>query len=133
MFLLESNRFAANPEGMAKSVLGILEKAGATVVANRPWLDGKLVYPIEGHRKGLHYLTYFRMEGTRMPEVTLACKLNDSIMRHIVIKHPPVLFDAMVTALIGDDVASETPPAAEPADAKQPAEDKAAVVVAKKE
>ncbi len=111
MFLLESNRFAANPEGMANAVVGILEKSGATVVANRPWLDGKLAYPIEGNRKGLHYLTYFRLESTRMPEITLACKLNDSILRHMVIKHPTVLFDAMVSALTGGDVVAETPPA----------------------
>ena len=31
-----------------------------------------------------------------------SCKLNDSILRHIVLKQPKTLFDAMVARLEGD-------------------------------
>ncbi|MCA9094633.1 MAG: 30S ribosomal protein S6, partial [Planctomycetaceae bacterium] len=69
MFLLDSNKYASNPEGTTKSVLGILEKNGATILASRPWQDGKLAYPIEGHKKGLYFLAYFRMDGVALPEI----------------------------------------------------------------
>jgi small subunit ribosomal protein S6 len=99
MFLLDSGKFAADSDGLTKQVLGILEKAGATIVAHRPWQDGKLAYAIEGQRRGLHFLVYFRMPGGGMPEVVRACRLNDSVLRHLIIKHPQMLFDAMVQAL----------------------------------
>ena len=67
MFLLDSGKFAADPDDVMKQILRILEKAGGTIVANRPWQDGRLAYPIEGHRKGLHFLVLFRMPATIRP------------------------------------------------------------------
>lgn len=99
MFLLDSGKFASNPEGSANEVISILEKAGGTVVAHRPWQDGRLAYSIEGRHRGLHYLTYFQMEGTKLKDVNRACQLNDNILRHLVIKQPRPLFDAMVAAI----------------------------------
>lgn len=102
MFLLDSNRFAADPEGTTNGIIGILERCGATLVAHRPWQENKLTYPIKGHRKGLYYLACFKMEGTKVDELTRLGKLNDSILRQMVIHHPKVVFDAMVDALSGD-------------------------------
>ncbi|MEX2287331.1 MAG: 30S ribosomal protein S6 [Planctomycetaceae bacterium] len=104
MFLLDSGKFAADHDGTANQVIGILEKAGATVVAHRPWQDGRLAYAIDGHRKGVHYLSYFRMKTDGLKDVTRACKLSDVIIRHLIIKQPLVLFDAMVAALSGHEV-----------------------------
>jgi len=103
MFLLDSNRFAADPDATAKEVLGLLERAGATVVAHRPWQEGKLTYPIKGHRKGLHFLTCFKMDGSAMDELVRLSKLNETVLRHLVIRHPQVIFDAMVQALTSHD------------------------------
>ena len=105
MFLVESGRFASNPERVTQSIMDILEKAECDVVAHRPWQDGKLAYPVEGMRKGLHYLTYFRMSGENMEGLLRSCRLSDVIVRNLVLKHPPKLFDAMVKAL---NPASET-------------------------
>lgn len=102
MFLVESGRFASDPEGTAQNITGMIEKAGGTLVAHRPWQDGRLAYPINGHRKGLHYLAYFRMPGTGLKDLNRACRLNDTILRHIVINQPQTLFDAMVAALSGE-------------------------------
>jgi small subunit ribosomal protein S6 len=99
MFLLDSGKFAADHDGTANQVIGILEKAGATIVAHRPWQEGRLAYPIDGHRKAVHYLSYFRMKTDALKDVARACKLNEVIIRHMIIKQPPVLFDAMVNAL----------------------------------
>lgn len=99
MFLVDSGKFATDPDGVSGQILKILERAGATVVEHRPWQDGKLAYPIENHRKGLHYLTYFRMPGEGTTEITRACKLSETVLRHMLIKHEETMFDAMVAAL----------------------------------
>lgn len=99
MFLVDSARFATDTDGVVNHILGLLTKSGATAVAHRPWQDGRLAYAIDGHRKGLHYLVYFQMEGPSLTDVTRACKLSETVLRHIVIRQPKVLFDAMVEAL----------------------------------
>ena len=81
MFLLDSGTFAANPEEVTQHVLDFLEKANAEVVAHRPWLDGRLAYEIEGKRRGVHYLVYFKMPGAGVAEVTRRCKLSELVMR----------------------------------------------------
>lgn len=109
MFLLDSNRFAADPDGVQGQVKGILDRVGASIVASRPWQEGKLCYPIEGHRKGLYFLACFKMDGGQMTELNRLCKLNDTVLRQLVIRHPKVIFDAMVDALMTHDGALHSP------------------------
>ena len=99
MFLLNSTKFANDPEGSTEGLMSILEKAGASVVAHRPCQDGKLAYEIEGQRKGLHYLVCFKMAGAGTSILNRQCQLSDLVVRHMVIKHRVELFDAMVGAL----------------------------------
>ncbi len=100
MFVLNSGKFASDPSGAEANLMELFNRLGAEVVAQSPWQDGKLAYPVEGHRKGLHYLTYFKMDGGQVTEMTRLCKLNDLILRHMVIEHSDTLFDAMSTALL---------------------------------
>lgn len=51
MFILDSGKYASSPDNSTNHVLEILQKSGATVVAHRPWADGKLAYPVKGHKK----------------------------------------------------------------------------------
>ena len=108
MFLVGSSQFANDTEGTTAAILSILEKAGATVVAHRPWQDGKLAYEIEGHRKGLHYVVCFRMPSSGMDVVTRQCHLSEIVIRQLVLKHSPELFNAMVDALNGVHAAAPT-------------------------
>jgi small subunit ribosomal protein S6 len=114
MFLLDSGHFASDPDGMAQAVTDLLEKSGGMLVAQRPWQDGRLAYDIAGRRKGLHYLTYFRMNPEKMTGLNRACRLSDRVLRHMFIQQPSTLFDAMVAALTGepqaesDEAAEET-------------------------
>lgn len=78
-------------------------KSRAAIVAHRPWADGKMAYPVKGHKKALHLLTYFTMPASGLTEVTRQVHLSESILRHMVLKHPKVLFDAMVNALSGKE------------------------------
>ena len=117
MFLVSSTQFANDPDACTAAIMAILERAGATVVAHRPWQDGKLAYEINGHRKGLHYLVCFRMPGSGMDVITRQCHLSDAIIRQLVIKHPPELFNAMVDVLNGTNTESEADAAAEAAPA----------------
>lgn len=96
MFLLDSNKYASNPQGTTGDVLGMLEKIGAQVLATRAWQDGKLAYAIEGQRKGLHFLTYFNVESRKVHELDRMVKLSESVLRHLIIKLPEKLIAPMI-------------------------------------
>jgi small subunit ribosomal protein S6 len=104
MFLLDSGKYASNPDAVTKEVLGILEKVGATVLAHRPWQDGKLAYPIDNHKKGLYFLTYFRMDGRELPAVLRACKLNETIIRQLILKVDPALVEPLLAIATGEGI-----------------------------
>lgn len=113
MFLVDSGKFATDHDGVTNEILGVLKKAGATVVAHRPWQDGKLAYEIAGMKKGLHYIVCFTMPGSGMKTLVRQCQLNETIVRQMVIKHPKSIFDATVSAISGNTPAAEaTAPAA---------------------
>lgn len=101
MFLLDSNRYAANPTGVSGEVLAILERVGAKVLATRPWQDGKLSYPIDGNRKGLHFLVYFSLDSRQLTEIDRLVKFNESILRHMLIKLPEALVEPMLAMATG--------------------------------
>jgi small subunit ribosomal protein S6 len=113
MFLLDSGKFAADPEGLSAQLVALIEKAGGEVTAHRPWQDGRLAYEVEGHRKGLHYVAMFKMPGERIGDLARACKLSNLVIRHMVIHHEPVVYEAMVNALTSGPVEEEEPPPAE--------------------
>jgi small subunit ribosomal protein S6 len=102
MFLLDSGRFATDAKGSADQILAMIQKCGGSIVAHRPWQDGRLAYAIKGHRKGLHYLVYFKMPGAGIRDLKRACTLNELVLRHVMVNHPQVLFDAMVQAISGE-------------------------------
>lgn len=102
MFILDSNKYATNAEGTMQVVLGILERVGAKLLASRPWQDNKLSYAINGHRKGLYFLTYFSMDTQKIGELQRLVKLaEDTILRHLLVKLDPALIEPMVNMALG--------------------------------
>ncbi len=96
MFLLDSNRYARDPGGVSGQVAQILEKCGGEILASRLWNEQKLAYPIDGHRKGTYWLTYFRMDSQRQGELTRACRLNENILRNLIIRIDDRLVETLV-------------------------------------
>jgi small subunit ribosomal protein S6 len=117
MFLVDSNAYANDPDSVTAELMQILEKAGARVIAHRPWQDGKLAYEIEGRRKGLHYIVCFKMVTSGMDVITRQCHLNDTVLRQMIVSHPEQLFNAVVNAITPvEEVPAEPDPVpAEPA------------------
>lgn len=99
MFLLDSGRFSSDPDGATKELLSILQKVDATVDMHRHWQDGKLAYEVDGHRRGVHYLVFFRMPTEKSGDLNRLCKLNDLVVRHLLIRHDQQIYDASVHAL----------------------------------
>ncbi len=117
MFLVDSGKFATDSDAVINEIMTVLAKAGATVVAHRPWQDGKLAYEIQGMKKGLHYIVCFTMRGAGMKTLIRQCQLNETIIRQMVIAHSQHIFDATVASLTGaaSSQAAEAPESERPA------------------
>ena len=96
MFLLDSNRYARDASAAAGKINEMIEKSGGSVLVSRLWAEQRLAYPVEGHRKGTYWLTYFRIEGTRLKELERASQLNNTVLRQLFLAVDDRLVDAMV-------------------------------------
>lgn len=114
MFLVDSGRFAVDARGTEEAIGEILNRCGAEVILKMPWQEGKLAYPVDGHKKGLHYLTLFTMDGSQVTELNRLCKLSEVVIRQLLIQHPSQIFNAMVEAC-REHHAGGTPAAEAPA------------------
>lgn len=112
MFLIDSGRYAQDPSGTEDTIKEYLGRCHAELVASAPWQEGKLAYEIDGHRKGLHYLTYFKMDGSEVEHLNRICKLSDVVIRHLILEHEPKLFELMIQQLAEGGAHGEEPQAA---------------------
>jgi len=113
MFILDPAKYSRDPAAAAQQVADMIKQHGGTVLAARIWDERKLAYPIKGHKKGLYWLTYFRMEGSGVTPLERQCEISDDIIRQLILKVDPRIADALVQhALAGDSGARRTGPAA---------------------
>jgi len=102
MFLLNANAYARNPGGAAEAIEKIVKGVGGEILVSRLWNEQKLAFPVKGQRKGVYWLTYFRLESTNMPKFNRACQLQDIILRHLAIKIDPRLVETLLAVARGE-------------------------------
>jgi len=131
MFLLDSNRYGRDPEGVAGQVPGMIREAGGEVLVSRMWEERRLAFSIKGRRKGTYWLTYFRMDGRNLVDLKRKSQLNDNVLRVLFIKIDPRIVDTLVEHAQKPEGKSASEPAqekkAKPAEEKkgEPAEEPA--------
>ncbi len=96
MFLLDSGKTSGDWNNATKLVHGILERHQAEIIATRPWDERRFAYPIKGHKKGMYLLTYFRAEGPSISKIDNDCRINETVLRQLVLKVEPKLVDQLV-------------------------------------
>ncbi len=101
MFILDQNAYARNPVGAGENIEKMINEVDGKVLASRLWNEQKLAYPIKGRYKGSYWLTYCRLESTRVVEFNRACQLNDTILRHLIVKIDDRLMGPLVAAAEG--------------------------------
>ena len=97
LFLFDSNRYARDPSGVPASVAETIAEAGGEMLASRLWSEQKLAYPINGHRKGTYWLTYFKLGSDKLGAIDRQFQLNEAILRNLVLAVDDRLVDALVS------------------------------------
>ena len=116
MFILDANRYGRDPEAVSGQIAKIIEEAGGEILTSRLWEERRLAYPIKGQRRGVYWLTYFRVNGERVTELERQSQLSESILRVLFLKVDPRIVDALVAHAESGHIGSEPSPEEEEAD-----------------
>jgi len=81
MFILDPSKYSRDPAGSAQQINDLIAQFGGTVLAARLWDERKLAYPINGHKKGVYWLTYFKMPAGQLTALERQCEISDDIIR----------------------------------------------------
>jgi small subunit ribosomal protein S6 len=128
MVILDSNRYARDPEGVSGQITKVIQELGGEVLVSRPWEERRLAYPIKGQRKGTYWLTYFRLEGPRLAEVRRRCYLSESILRVLLLKVDPRIVDTLVEHALSGQIVQSRAAAIEPTAEPSPVEQALAAI-----
>lgn len=117
MFILEPGRYSRDPGAVVQQVSDLITQHGGEMLAARLWDERKLAYPIKGHKKGVYWLTYFRMPGgDGLASLERQCEISEEILRKLVLRVDDRIADALVQhALSSGESSSRKPAAAGPA------------------
>lgn len=112
MVILDSNKYAQDQSGVAATVQNLVARLGGEVLVSRLWNEQKLAYPIDGHRKGTYWLTYMRLDSSKLVEFNRELRINEAVLRSLTLLVDPRLVEALVEhAKGGRAKPAETPTA----------------------
>lgn len=96
LIMLDTSKVAGDLPTAVQQIHTIYEKHHCEVLASRPWDERRLSYQIGNQKKALYYLTYFRSEGKNIDGIEHDFHLNESIMRHMILKIEPKWAEKML-------------------------------------
>ncbi|MSR40503.1 MAG: 30S ribosomal protein S6 [Phycisphaerales bacterium] len=76
-------------------VSDILNRAGAEVISMSKWDERKLAYDIEGNKRGVFFLTYFKCDTKNIVSIERDTRLSERLLRALVTRAEHVLPEEM--------------------------------------
>ncbi len=114
MFILDSNRFSRDPDGISGQLAETIQKFGGEILVSRLWEERRLAYPIKGQRKGTYWLIYFRLDALQLATFRRECEINETLLRYLFLKVDPRIVEALVSHAQSAPVPAIAPPDAAP-------------------
>lgn len=96
MLMLDTTKVAGDLQAAILHIHTSYEKHKAEVMASRPWDERRLFFPVNKQKKALFYLTYFQCDSQALLAIEHDLALNESVLRHLVLKIEPKLTETML-------------------------------------
>ncbi len=96
MFILDSNRFGRDPDGISGQLADLIRAAGGEILVSRLWEERRLAYPIKGQRKGTYWLIYLSLDSLQLAGLRRQLDITETILRFLFLKIEPRIVDALV-------------------------------------
>ena len=111
-------------ESVQAEVDRLMTRAEAEVIVTRRLEERRLAYEIDGRKRGLYVLTYFRAEGPKIGPLERDVRLSESILPARILRADHVTEEVMHNVTLGG-MALDKPPAKE-SESDEPAGDASA-------
>jgi len=96
LIMLNTAKVAGDLPAVQQQLQTIMDKNKVEVLASRPWDERKLAYPINGQKKGLYYLIYFKSTGEHLVGIEHDLKLNETVLRVMILRIEEKLEETML-------------------------------------
>ncbi|MCK6477813.1 MAG: 30S ribosomal protein S6, partial [Phycisphaerales bacterium] len=80
MFLL-SQAVAADLGGAVEHIKEIISRGHGEILAMRKWDDRRLAYEIDGQKRGVYILVYFKAPNDQLGHIERDCNLSEKVLR----------------------------------------------------
>jgi small subunit ribosomal protein S6 len=84
LILLDPTKVTTDVEAAKAQIHATLEKYGSEILVSRKWDDRKLAYPVDGHKKGLYYLLFFKVDSLKVTKIDHDFRLSETVLRHMI-------------------------------------------------
>ena len=130
LFLVNAADATQDWTELESSIRGIIDQNGAVIEHAEKWPEQRLAYDVNGVKRGVYYLTYFRSDSQAVAPIRSDAQLFEKILRFLVIQDP-FLEDELVKrkdaaarrmAEPPRASATEATPASKPSETDSPAE-----------
>lgn len=115
MFLFPQTA-ATNLQAAVDHVKMLLDRAGAQIISMRKWDERRLAYEIKGNKRGVYFLVYFRVAGSKLAFLERDCNLSEELLRVMITRADHIPLEQMEAvdgqAELADEIRlrRETPP-----------------------
>ncbi|MCL2641021.1 MAG: 30S ribosomal protein S6 [Phycisphaerales bacterium] len=86
LFLLNASYATGSWETAKGEVEHILHRANAEILHVRKWDERKLSFEIEGQKRGVYILAFFKCEGPKVAGIERDVQLSENILRCLVLQ-----------------------------------------------
>lgn len=125
MFLFDPT-FGSSFENCETEIRRLLDRASGEILFCRKWDERRLAYKINGRKRGVYALTYFKAPADRIAPLERDAQLSEHILRLLVLRADGLTQDDMegVVSSKSDESAPRTGDGAEKAAREKPAPEK---------
>src|SRR5712691_10874789 len=85
--MLDPEGADAHQDEVIARVRELVERGGGTWRSHDAWGRRRLAYEINKKPEGIYHLLVFQSSGETLDEITRVLKIDDSVMRHLAVKH----------------------------------------------
>lgn len=112
-FIIRPDRDEDGTRAVAETVTGRISTAGGEVIATIPWNPPRrrMAYPIKDFGDGFYVTTVFRIDPTALGPIETALKLNDNILRFLIVQASDLNIKQAQQRLQQQQAAAAAPPA----------------------
>lgn len=125
-----------NLEAAAEHVRELLARADAQILSFAKWDERRLAYDIQGNKRGIYFLVYFKAAADQIANIEKGCNLSEQLLRGMVTRADHIT-DEQIEAADGQTALADeiklraeapTPASPEPAAQLEPREEMETVV-----